>query len=97
MFILTVNDVPATLNVWFLPASPSFHTPAVAMLTFSTVTLQKDVAKIYKRYDVPQVEGFSADNIEVISENNTVTPVKVTLSQLAAFGCCIRKVHCPLL
>ena len=51
------------------------------------VTLQKDVAKIYKRYDVPQVEGFSADNIEVISANNAVTPVKVTLSQLAAFVC----------
>lgn len=51
------------------------------------VTLQKDVAKIYKRYDVPQVKGFSADNIEVISANNAVTPVKVTLSQLAAFVC----------
>lgn len=51
------------------------------------VTLQKDVAKIYKRYDVPHVEGFSADNIEVISANNAVTPVKVTLSQLAAFVC----------
>ena len=51
------------------------------------VTLQKDVAKIYKLYDVPQVEGFSADNIEVISANNAVTPVKVTLSQLAAFVC----------
>ena len=51
------------------------------------VTLQKDVAKIYKRYDVPQVEGFSADNIEDISANNAVTPVKVTLSQLAAFVC----------
>ena len=51
------------------------------------VTLQKDVAKIYKRYDVPEVEGFSADNIEVISANNAVTPVKVTLSQLAAFVC----------
>lgn len=51
------------------------------------VALQKDVAKIYKRYDVPQVEGFSAENIEVISEKNVVTPVKVTLSQLAAFVC----------
>lgn len=51
------------------------------------VTLQKDVAKIYKRYDVPQVEGFTVDNIEIISENNTVTPIKVTLAQLAAFVC----------
>lgn len=51
------------------------------------VTLQKDVAKIYKRYDVPQIEGFSTDNIEVISANNAVTPVKVTVSQLAAFVC----------
>lgn len=51
------------------------------------VTLQKDVAKIYKRYDVPQVEGFTAENIEVVSENNVVTPIKVTLSQLAAFVC----------
>lgn len=51
------------------------------------VTLQKDVAKIYKRYDVPQVEGFTAENIEVISANNAVTPVKVTLSQLAEFVC----------
>ena len=51
------------------------------------VTLQKGVAKIYKRYDVPQVEGFTADNIEIISENNAITPVKVTVSQLAAFVC----------
>lgn len=51
------------------------------------VTLQKDVAKIYKRYDVPQVEGFTVDNIEIISENNTVTPVRVTVGQLAAFVC----------
>lgn len=51
------------------------------------VTLQKDVVKIYKRYDVPQVEGFSAANIEVLSESNTVTPIKVTVSQLASFVC----------
>lgn len=51
------------------------------------VTLQKDVAKIYKRYDVPQVEGFTAENIEVVSANNAVTPAKVTLSQLASFVC----------
>lgn len=51
------------------------------------VTLQKDVAKIYKRYDVPQVEGFSAANIEVLSESNTVTPIKVTPSQLVSFVC----------
>lgn len=51
------------------------------------VTLQKDVAKIYKRYDIPQVEGFSTDNIEVVSENNAVTPIKVTVAQLASFVC----------
>lgn len=51
------------------------------------VTLQKDVVKIYKRYDVPQVEGFSAANIEVLSESNTVTPIKVSVSQLASFVC----------
>lgn len=51
------------------------------------VTLQKDVAKIYKRYDVPQVEGFSLGNIEVLSENNAVTPIKVTVAQLSSFVC----------
>ena len=51
------------------------------------VTLQKDIAKIYKRYDVPQVEGFTAENIEIVSENNEVKATPITLDQLASFVC----------
>lgn len=51
------------------------------------VSLQKDVASIYKRFDVPQVEGFSAEDIKVVSENNAVEPIKITVDQLASFVC----------
>jgi hypothetical protein len=51
------------------------------------VTLKKESAKIYKRYGVPQVEGYAAEDIKVLSEGNTVTPVTVTLDRLIDFVC----------
>lgn len=51
------------------------------------VTLKSGTAKIQKRFDTPQVEGFTEDDIQIVSANNPVDPVKVTVDQLASFVC----------
>lgn len=52
------------------------------------VNLQKDVAGIYKRNGVPQIEGFNATDIEKISGSNVVEPIELTSTdQLASFVC----------
>ena len=52
------------------------------------VNLQKGVAGIYKRYDVPQVEGFSVTDIEKVSSGNLVEPIELTsIDQLTSYVC----------
>ncbi|MDR0893510.1 MAG: DUF5689 domain-containing protein [Mediterranea sp.] len=51
------------------------------------VTLLKSNASIKKNYDVPQVSGFAATDIKVLSENNAVTPITVALADLASYVC----------
>lgn len=49
------------------------------------ITLHSGIAKIYKRYGIPQANGFGAADIKVISKNNAVTPIPVTIDQLPSF------------
>ncbi len=49
------------------------------------VTLKKGVAKIYKRFGIPQANAFKATDIKVNAKNKTVTPIPVTIDQLSAY------------
>lgn len=49
------------------------------------VTLRSGTAKIYKRYGIPQANGFGAADIKVNTKNNAVTPITVTIDQLPSF------------
>ena len=73
LFILTVNDVPATLNVWFLPAPASFHTPPVAILTFSTVTGIHTNAASWDKVTFTGVTALFAEITSILSALNPST------------------------